>query len=86
VIEIDWFGKPRQRLAKRGADGFPQHGKLFSDFSTVWKKCFHGMEKTDGYSDGKAKFFHAMENIFANFPWYGRNVSMLWKTRFWGCF
>jgi len=24
---------------------FPQHGKSFREFSTVWKKCFHTMEK-----------------------------------------
>jgi len=25
-------------------------------------------------------FFHGMENIFTVFPWYGKNVSMVWKT------
>jgi len=66
--------------------GFPWYGKLFRGFSTLWKKCFHAVEKSDRLSDGKAEFFHAMENIFSVFPYYGRNVSMLWKTRISGCY
>ena len=27
---------------------FPQHGKLFGDFSTLWKKVFHGVENSSG--------------------------------------
>ena len=23
---------------------FPRYGKLFRDFSTLWKECFHGVE------------------------------------------
>jgi len=28
---------------------FPRYGKVFADFSTVWKKVFHGMEKFWGF-------------------------------------
>jgi hypothetical protein len=26
------------------AMSFPRYGKLFRDFSTLWKNCFHAME------------------------------------------
>jgi hypothetical protein len=45
---------------------FPQHGKLFADFSTLWKTF--------------CRFFHAMENFFGIFPRYGKKFSTVWKT------
>jgi len=57
------------------ADNFPQYGKLFRDFSTLWKNIFHTVEK-------QAYFFHAMEKLSAIFPHNGKNLSTLWKTRF----
>jgi len=45
---------------------FPQYGKYFSDFSTVWKTF--------------CDFFHAMEKISASFPRYGKLFSTPWKT------
>ena len=47
---------------------FPQHGKYFRDFSTLWKIF--------------GRFFHAMEKVFGIFPHNGKNVSTVWKTRF----
>jgi len=44
-----------------------------SEFSTVWKKVFHGVEKP-------ACFFHAMENVSGHFPRYGKKFSTVWKT------
>ena len=29
---------------------FPHNGKMFRDFSTQWKKCFHSVENS-GFSD-----------------------------------
>jgi hypothetical protein len=58
---------------------FPQYGKLFRDFSTLWKNIFHTVEKT-------GHFFHTMEKVFVSFPHNGKNLSTLWKTRFYGCF
>jgi hypothetical protein len=26
---------------------FPHYGKIFRQFSTLWKKCFHGVENSD---------------------------------------
>ncbi|NCC92253.1 MAG: hypothetical protein EOM10_03055 [Opitutae bacterium] len=52
-----------------GKAGFPRYGKLFGEFSTVWKT----------FND----FFHAMENFLRNFPQYGKLLgifSTLWKT------
>jgi len=49
--------------------GFPRYGKLFGEFSTVWKT----------FGD----FFHAMENFLRIFPQYGnffRDFSTVWKT------
>jgi hypothetical protein len=43
------------------------------EFSTLWKKVFHTVEKT-------ARIFHTMEKCFAIFPHNGKNVSTLWKT------
>ena len=44
-----------------------------SGFSTVWKKVFHGVEKS-------GRFFHGMENFFMIFPRYGKKFSTVWKT------
>ena len=44
-----------------------------SGFSTVWKKVFHGVEKS-------GRFFHGMENVFMIFPRYGKKFSTAWKT------
>jgi hypothetical protein len=60
------------RCGKKG-HFFPHNGKSFGDFSTQWKKCFHGVEK-------KGDFFHTMENVFAVFPHNGKNVSTVRKT------
>ena len=57
----------------RGAGRFPRYGKLFHDFSTLWKIFFHGVEKN-------GRFFHAMEDFLAKVPRYGRFVSTVWKT------
>jgi hypothetical protein len=54
---------------------FPQYGKLFRDFSTLWKNIFHTVEKT-------GHFFHTMENVLAIFPHNGktfRQFSTQWK-------
>ena len=51
---------------------FPQYGKYFLDFSTLWKIF--------------GRFFHAMEKLFAVFPHNGKNSSTLWKTLILGCF
>ena len=58
---------------------FPHYGKLFSTlwkkraiFSTLWKN-FEG-------------FFHAMENISASFPHYGKLNEKAGFTGFSGCF
>ena len=45
---------------------FPRYGKLFPDFSTLWKTF--------------RPFFHAMENFFPFFPRYGKMFSTPWKT------
>ena len=58
---------------------FPRYGKLFCDFSILWKNIFHTVEK-------QARFFHTMENIFRNFPHNGKNVSTVWKTSIPGLF
>ena len=50
------------------AHSFPRHGKLFAEFSTVWKLFL--------------RFFHSMENFLRFFPRYGKNFgefSTLWK-------
>ena len=52
---------------------FPQYGKHFGDFSTLWKIFFHTVEKM-------ACFFHTMEKYFVSFPHNGKNVSTVWKT------
>jgi hypothetical protein len=36
-----------------------------TNFSTVWKKVFHSVEKN-------GRFFHTMEKSFANFPHNGK--------------
>jgi hypothetical protein len=57
------------------AVGFPQYGKHFRDFSTLWKIFFHTVEK-------QAHFFHAMEKLSAIFPHNGktfRRFSTQWK-------
>jgi len=59
---------------------FPQYGKLFRDFSTLWKNIFHTVEK-------QARFFHAMEKLSAFFPHNGktfRHFSIQWKNFFHG--
>ena len=60
----------------RGADHvFPQYGKLFSEFSTLWKNIFHTVEK-------QARFFHAMEKLLAIFPHNGKTLAVFstqWK-------
>jgi len=40
---------------------FPQVGKFFTVFSTLWKNFW--------------QFFHSMENIGLNFPRYGKSGS-----------
>ena len=45
---------------------FPRYGKLFRDFSMLWKI--------------PNPFFHAMENFFGVFPCYGKMFSTAWKT------
>jgi hypothetical protein len=35
--------------------GFPQHGKLFEEFSTVWKTFFHGVENGQNVAAGVRK-------------------------------
>ena len=50
----------------RRAHSFPHYGKLFEEFSTVWKLF--------------ARFFHSMENILRFFPRYGKLFSTPWKT------
>ena len=55
----------------RQAHTFPRHGKLFAEFSTLWKLF--------------SRFFHSMENFLRFFPRYGKNYgefSTLWKTFF----
>ena len=52
---------------------FPRYGKIFPDFSTLWKTFFHSVEKN-------GRFFHAMENFFAVFPRNGKLYSTAWKT------
>ncbi len=50
---------------------FPHYGKIFSDFSTLWKKF--------------RRIFHSMEKIFGFFPRYGKNnrkISTAWKILF----
>ena len=54
------------------SESFPHYGKHFRDFSTQWKNF--------------GRFFHTMEKVFGIFPHNGKNVSTLWKTRFYGCF
>ena len=54
---------------------FPQYGKLFHDFSTLWKNIFHTVEK-------QARFFHAMEKLSAIFPHNGKTFAVFstqWK-------
>jgi hypothetical protein len=56
--------------------GFPQYGKLFRDFSTLWKNIFHTVEK-------QACFFHAMEKLSAIFPHNGKTFAVFstqWKN------
>jgi hypothetical protein len=56
--------------------GFPQYGKLFRDFSTLWKNIFHTVEK-------QARFFHAMEKLSAIFPHNGKTFAVFstqWKN------
>ena len=55
----------------RQAQSFPHYGKLFAEFSTVWKLFL--------------RFFHSMENFLRFFPRYGKifgEFSTLWKTFF----
>ena len=55
----------------RRAHSFPHYGKLFEEFSTVWR-IFQ-------------RIFHSMENFLRFFPRYGKNFgefSTLWKTYF----
>ena len=33
----------------QGHPGFPRYGKLFGDFSTLWKIFFHSMENLRGF-------------------------------------
>jgi sterol desaturase/sphingolipid hydroxylase (fatty acid hydroxylase superfamily) len=40
---------------------FPRYGKVFSDFSTLWKKVFHTVEKSSPRHPFSPKVFHAME-------------------------
>jgi hypothetical protein len=57
------------------AVGFPQYGKHFRDFSTLWKNIFHTVEK-------QAHFFHAMEKLSAIFPRNGKTFAVFstqWK-------
>ncbi len=59
-------------------NSFPQYGKLFRDFSTLWKIFFHTVEK-------QGHFFHAMEKLYENFPHNGktfRQFSTKWKNFF----
>ena len=51
---------------------FPQYGRLFNDFSTLWKIVFHSVEN-------QARFFHSMEEYFGSFPHYGKKFSTVWK-------
>jgi hypothetical protein len=65
----------------RKPSSFPQYGKLFRDFSTLWKNIFHTVEK-------QAHFFHAMEKLSAIFPHNGKTLAVFstqWK-KFWGFF
>ena len=75
IADAPWKHQPKARELP----SFPQYGKLFRGFSTLWKNIFHTVEKT-------AQFFHTMEKLFAVFPHNGKNVSTVWKTRFSGCF
>ena len=34
------------RIEGRPTQSFPQYGKHFRRFSTLWKKCFHGVENS----------------------------------------
>ena len=61
------FPKP---TGNHGSLSFPQYGKLFRDFSTLWKKCFHGMEKM-------ACFFHSMEDFLMILPCYGKTFILV---------
>ncbi len=36
--------QPRRNQVSWPALGFPRYGKLFRNFSTQWKKCFHSVE------------------------------------------
>ena len=56
---------------ERRTHGFPHYGRVFTDFSTVWKIF--------------SRFFHAMENIWPIFPRNGktfREFSTQWKNIF----
>ena len=77
-----WLGlkgrPPRRRLCPYRLPepvSFPQHGKLFRDFSTLWKIFFHTVEK-------QVHFFHAMEKLSAIFPHNGKTFAVFstqWK-------
>ena len=54
---------------------FPRYGKVFADFSTVWKKVFHGVENFGVFGARRREFFHGMEK---SFPRYGKVLG------FWG--
>jgi hypothetical protein len=43
---------------------FPRHGKVFFDFSTLWKTFFHTVEKMGAIGLLRVKIFHTMENFF----------------------
>ena len=65
--ELRLLSRGRNRVEPRGAGGvewsasFPHYGKLFEEFSTVWK-IFQ-------------RFFHSMENFLRFFPRYGKNFG-----------
>jgi hypothetical protein len=59
---------------------FPQYGKLFRDFSTLWNNIFHTVEK-------HGHFFHTMEKLSAIFPHNGKTFAVFstqWKKCFHG--
>jgi hypothetical protein len=43
---------------------FPRYGKVFGDFSMLWKKVFHTVEKFGPAEVVALKVFHAMEKYF----------------------
>ncbi|MDD4117389.1 MAG: hypothetical protein PHI39_04150 [Kiritimatiellae bacterium] len=52
--------------------------KTFMEYSTLWKNIFHTVEK-------QARFFHAMEKLFANFPHNGKTVESWFPVVTFGC-